>query len=676
MTVADCDESIADSNESAVGEELDRIRSLLRRNQFDQALARADSVLGSAPGERDALLFSAIAQRRLGRMHAAAEVLDQLAKHHPSFSRLYEERGRLHVEKRQPEEAIAAFDRAVQLNPALPASWHMLEGLYRMQGRAAEAQRAARQLAALESMPGPVVAAIGQMTDGDLSAAEVTVREFLNRHGNHVEGMRVLAQIGMARRVFDDAELLLAAVLELVPHHRAARLEYAQVLVELHRNADAQRELERLLREDPAHRLDYQGLYATACAGLGEHERAIALYRELLQGSPADADTHLSIGHAHKTVGRPDAAIESYRRAAAARQGFGDAYWSLANLKTYRFTADERRAMETLERDPARSTVDRIHLCFALGKASEDEASYRESFDYYARGNELKRAMSRYDPKIIEDNTMRQKEVCTAPFFAAAGSHGVTDASPIFIVGLPRSGSTLIEQILASHSSVEGTQELPHIQQTVALLRGRDPDPREPRYPLGLTAMSAPAIRELGERYLANTSPYRTGKPLFIDKMPNNFRHLGLIRLILPNARIIDARREPMACCFSNFKQLFAQGQEFTYSLTDIARYYRTYLELMQHWNAVLPGWILRVQHEDLVEDLETQVRRILEFCGLEFEPACLDFHKTIRSVRTASSEQVRQPLYRDGLSQWKKFEPWLGPLSDALGDARNRYQD
>jgi tetratricopeptide (TPR) repeat protein len=656
--------------------ELDRIRKLLRQSQFDQALARADSLLGSAPTERDALLFSAIAQRRLGQMHAAAEVLDELAKHHPNFSRLYEERGHLHVEKRQTEAAIAAFDRAVHLNGALPASWHMLAGLYRMQGRAPEAQHAARQLAALESMPPQVVAAIGQMTDGDLSGAEVTVRDFLKRHGNHVEGMRVLAQIGMARRVFDDAELLLAAVLELVPTHRSARLEYAQVLVELHRNAEAQRELERLLREDPAHRLEYQGLYATACAGMGEHERAIALYEELLQGTPADADTHLSIGHAHKTVGRRDAAIKSYRCAAAARAGFGDAYWSLANLKTYRFTEDERRAMETLERDPARSTIDRIHLCFALGKAAEDEGSFREAFDYYARGNELKHATSRYEPKIIEDNTKRQKEVCTAQFFAAAGSHGVTDASPIFIVGLPRSGSTLIEQILASHSSVEGTQELPHIQQTVAALRGRDPDPREPRYPLGLTTMSAEAIRELGRSYLTNTRAYRTGKPLFIDKMPNNFRHLGLIRLILPNAKIIDARREPMACCFSNFKQLFAQGQEFTYSLTDIARYYRTYLELMQHWNAVLPGWILRVQHEDLVDDLETHVRRILEFCGLPFEPACLEFHKTVRSVRTASSEQVRQPLYRDGLGQWKNFEPWLGPLSDALGDARSRYQD
>jgi tetratricopeptide (TPR) repeat protein len=676
MTAADRPLPVAASDATTLGEELEHIRSLLRRNQFEPALARAESLLGGAPAERDALLFAAIAQRRLGRLHAAAELLQRLGKHHPNFSRLHEERGHFHVQKRQAAEALASFERAVHLNAALPASWHMLEGLYRMRGRAAEAQHAARRLAALETLPGPVVAAIGQMLDGDLSQAEVAVREFLNRHGNHVEGMRVLAQIGIARRVFDDAELLLAAVLELAPQHRAARLEYAGVLIELHRNADAKRELERLFEEDPAHRLDYQGLYATACAGLGEHERAIALYRELLQGTSADADTHLSIGHAHKTVGRRDAAVESYRNAAASRRGFGDAYWSLANLKTYRFSADERELMETLERDPARSEIDRIHLCFALGKAWEDEGRYRESFDYYARGNALKHATSRYEPRIIEDNTARQKAVCTAQFFAAAASCEVTDASPIFIVGLPRSGSTLIEQILASHSSVEGTQELPHIQQTVAQLRGRDPDPREPRYPLGLAAMNARELRELGQRYLANTLAYRTGKPLFIDKMPNNFRHLGMIRLILPHARIIDARREPMACCFSNFKQLFAQGQEFTYSLTDIARYYRTYLELMQHWNAVLPGWILRVQHEDLVDDLETHVRRILAFCGLEFEPACLEFHKTIRSVRTASSEQVRRPIYRDGLDHWQNFEPWLGPLSDALGDARTRYRD
>jgi hypothetical protein len=333
--------------------------------------------------------------------------------------------------------------------------------------------------------------------------------------------------------------------------------------------------------------------------------------------------------------------------------------------------------LTALQSDPALGTVDRYHLHFALGKALEDRGDFAGSFACYARGNALKRIESNYRPEIIENNTRQQIEVCTAEFFAARLGWGAPDPDPIFIVGLPRSGSTLLEQILASHSQVEGTQELPNIQQIVGNLRGRGPDLDHPRYPRILTELKAEDLRQLGEQYLSATRVYRMGKPhavpFFIDKMPNNFRHLGLIRLMLPNARIIDARREPLACCFGNLKQLFAKGQEFTYSVDDIARYYRTYLDLMRHWGDVLPGWILRVQHEDVVDDLEGSVRRILEFCGLEFEPQCIDFHKTVRSVRTASSEQVRQPIYREGLDQWKHFELWLEPLKVALGDALDR---
>jgi tetratricopeptide (TPR) repeat protein len=465
-------------------------------------------------------------------------------------------------------------------------------------------------------------------------------------------------------------------VLELAPEYRTARTEYAEALVELQRYPEARRELDRLMQEDPQNKPYYQGLYATACVGLGEHERAIGLYKDLLRGTPADADVHLSIAHAQKTLGQRDEAVASYRHAAACRPGFGDAYWSLANLKTYRFTVEELERLRALQADPAIGAVDRFHLCFALGKALEDEGSFVESFHYYELGNALKHAESRYSPEVIENNTRQQIEVCTPELFARHRGAGVQDADPIFIIGLPRSGSTLLEQILASHSQVEGTQELPNIQQIVATLRGRDPDPSNPRYPRVLAELSAAQIRQLGEKYLEGTRIYRTGgKPHFIDKMPNNFRHLGLIRLMLPNAKIIDARREPVACCFSNLKQLFAKGQEFTYSVEDIARYYRTYLELMGHWDRVLPGWVLRVQHEDVVDDLEGNVRRILDFCGLEFEPQCVEFHKTVRSVRTASSEQVRQPIYREGLEQWKNFEPWLQPLVDALGDAVSRYR-
>jgi tetratricopeptide (TPR) repeat protein len=519
------------------------------------------------------------------------------------------------------------------------------------------------------------VTATALFEDGDLDLAEPMVRAYLLKHGNQVEAMRLLARIGMARKVFDDAEVLLAAVLGLAPGYRAARKEYAEVLVENHKYSDARRELEQLLREDPDNRPHYQGLYATTSVGLGEHERSIALYRELFDGTPADADLHLSIAHALKTLGRTDEAIDSYRKAADCRPGFGDAYWSLANLKTYRFTDEELTRMRAAQADPSTGLTDRFHLSFALGKALEDRGEFAESFRYYELGNALKRSQSNYRPEIIEINARQQIEVCTADFFASRRGWGAPDPDPIFIVGLPRSGSTLIEQILASHSRVEGTQELANILQIVSKLRGRDTD-LNPRYPRILTKPTAEDFRELGEKYLADTRVYRTGKAFFIDKMPNNFRHLGLIRLMLPNAKVIDARREPVACCFSNLKQLFAVGQEFTYSVADIARYYRTYLELMRHWDRVLPGWILRVHHEDVVDDLEGNVRRILDFCGLKFEPACIEFHKTVRSVRTASSEQVRRPIFREGLDQWKNFEPWLEPLKIALGDALIRYRD
>jgi tetratricopeptide (TPR) repeat protein len=474
--------------------------------------------------------------------------------------------------------------------------------------------------------------------------------------------------------VLDDAELLLEAVLTLAPDYRAARHDYALVLIERHKYQQAHAELEKLLQLEPENR-QYRTLYATACVGLGDHEKAIPLYRELLVGAPRAPDLHLSVAHALKTLGRREESIDSYRAAAAARPNFGDAYWSLANLKTYRFLDEEIARMRAEETAPGTPLVDRYHLCFALGKAYEDRGDYAESWRYYESGNALKRSESRYRPEIIETNTRRQIEICTREFFSARAGSGAQEADPIFIVGLPRSGSTLLEQILASHSRVEGTQELSDIQRIAVDLQGREPDLDNPRYPGVLAGMTPDDFLRLGAKYLADTRVYRTGKAQFIDKMPNNFRHIGLIHLMLPNARIIDARREPMACCFSNLKQLFANGQEFTYSIPDIARYYRTYLELMRHWNEVLPGRILRVEHEDVVDDLEGNVRRILDFCGLEFEPACVEFYKTERSIRTASSEQVRQPIYREGLDQWRHYEPWLGSLEDALGDALAGYR-
>ena len=655
--------------------EVRRIRQLVSERRFAEGLRAADALLVAVPENRDVLYLRAQAQRLLGDIPAALATLAALEQLHPRFSRLHQERGHCYVVLKQAPQAIDAFLHGVHINPALPASWSMLEGLYRMTGQAANAAEAAAHVATLKELPPEVVTATALFSDGELAEAEQLIRAFLIKHGHHLEAMRLLARIGLERDVLDDAQLLLEAVLDLTPDYHAARFEYAQVLSKRHMHQQAREQTERLLAVDRANR-NYRTLHAMTCVGLGLHERAIELYRELLAGATQPADLHLSIAHSLKTLGRREEAIAAYRAAAAARSAYGDAWWSLANLKTYRFEDGELERMREAESAATTSVVDRYHLCFALGKALEDQEQYEKSFEYYARGNALKRAESRYRPEVFELNTRLQIEVCTPELFARNTDGGVRAVDPIFIVGLPRSGSTLIEQILASHSAVEGTHELADLPRIVVDLQGRDWSLDNPRYPAVLSQMSAADFRRLGEKYLSDTRVYRTGKARFIDKMPNNFRHLGLIHLMLPNARIIDARREPMACCFGNLKQLFAHGQEFTYSIEDIARYYRTYLELMRHWDAVLPGRVLRVQHEDLVDDLEGNVRRLLDYCELEFEPACVEFHRTERSVRTASSEQVRQPIYREGLDQWRHYEPWLGRLREALGDALTRYRD
>jgi len=661
---------------AALETEIEPIRELVKERRFAEALQAVDTLSPAHPENREVLYLRAVAQRMLGHTAAALGTLAKLEQLHPRFSRLYQERGYCYVALKQAAPAIEAFLRGVNVNPALPASWKMLEGLYRMTGQAEDRAKAAAHLATLQKLPAAVVTASALFYDGELAESERMVREFLLRHGHHVEAMRLLARIGMEHDVLDDAQVLLEALLALEPTYHAARFEYAQVLCRRHLYPEAQQQAEKLLAVDSTNR-DYRTLYAMTCVGFGQHERAIELYLALLPGAIHPAELHLSIAHSMKTLGQQAPAIAEYHAAAAAREGFGDAWWSLANLKTYRFSDAEIEQMRAAEAAATTSAVDRYHLCFALGKALEDREQYGASFEYYARGNALKRAASRYRPEVIELNTRLQSEVCNRELFARRTGSGVPAADPIFIVGLPRSGSTLIEQILASHTKVEGTHELADIPRMVAELQGRDWQLENPRYPAVLAQLAGADLRRLGEKYLDDTRSYRSGsKAHFIDKMPNNFRHIGLIHLMLPNARIIDARREPMACCFGNLKQLFAHGQEFAYSVEDIARYYRTYLELMRHWDAVLPGRVLRVQYEEVVADLEGNVRRLLEYCGLEFEPACVEFYRTERSVRTASSEQVRQPIYREALEQWRHYEPWLGPLRTALGDALTRYRD
>jgi tetratricopeptide (TPR) repeat protein len=653
---------------SRVEAEVLRLRALLEKGQFAEALADAETLRNQVPENRDVWYVIAVSLRYLRRIPDALTTLAQFEQLHPNFSRLFQERGHCHVALKEAEPAIEAFLRAVNINPALPASWNALKILFKMTGRAADADLAGQHVARLAILPADVITATGLFSDGEIIAAEQLIRQFLLRHGDHVEGMRLLAKIGMKLDVYDDPELLLEHALLLAPDYHAMRYDYVLALLARHKHVQALEQIQRLLGVEPRNRA-YRITHATVCVGVGRHEQAIAEYREILAETPRAADVHLSVAHALKTLGRQSEAVASYRTAFELRPSFGDAYWSLANLKTYRFAVEDIARMREQERMPGIGAEDRYHLCFALGKALEDRGDYAESFGYYRRGNALKKAELRFKIEPIERNARLQAGVCTREFFAARRGQGCDSGEPIFIVGLPRSGSTLLEQILASHSQVEGTTELPNILRFVAELQGRDPDTHEPRYPAILERLTAADLRTLGEKYLADTRVYRSGTPRFIDKMPNNFRHIGLIHLILPNARIIDARREPMACCFSNFKQLFASGQEFTYDIEDIARYYRSYVQLMRHWDDALPGKVLRIQYEDVVADLEGNVRGILDFCGLSFEPACLEFHKTERSVRTASSEQVRRPIFREGVDQWRHFEPWLGALRSALGD-------
>ena len=611
---------------------------------------------------REALYRLAVRHRRAGRITEAIQALKRIEDLYPPFGSLFEELGLCLVAANDRSNAALAFARAAELNPCLIGSWRALENLFTAAGRTAEARQAASQVAELAALPGQIQLACSKFFDGERALAEDLVRQYLSAHGEHVEALRLLAKMAADAGVEYDSELLLNRAVSLAPEHLAARHELVLALLKRQKHELARGHITRLLASAPTHP-GYRALHAEALAGTGDYNKALPIYGELLKEDPKDAELYVTVGDALKTTGKTAEAIDAYRYAMAARPGFGAPYWGLANLKTYRFTDAELKLMQQHEMNKATGAEDRYHLCFALGKALEDRDRFAEAFDYYERGNALKKATLNYKPETLENSARQQMSVCTSEFFATRRDFGSPSTAPIFIVGLPRSGSTLVEQILASHSQVDGTLELADIPRLAQELRSAD---------AGLQSMTAELSRKLGERYLSDTRPYRAAgaggpRPRFTDKMPNNFQHLDLIQLLLPNAKVIDVRREPLACGFGIFKQLFANGQRFAYSLEDIGRYYRIYVELMAHWERVMPGKILRMQYEDLVNNLEPSVRRVLDFCGLEFEPACVEFHRSRRTVHSPSSEQVHQPIYREGLEQWRHFERWLAPLKRTL---------
>jgi len=520
-----------------------------------------------------------------------------------------------------------------------------------------------------------LMAAAAALHANRIPEAEARLRAQLKQAPTDVVAIRMLAELAMRVDRGDDAVNLLERCLELAPGFREARHNYAIALNRTNRAAQAIAELDRLLHLD-SRNPGYRNLKAVSLCHTGDYETAIGIYAELVESYPAQAPIWLSYGHALKTAGHQERAVSAYSRCIELQPDFGDAYWSLANLKTFRFTQDQ---IDTMHRALARSDLDdehRLHFEFALGKALEDRADYEPSFRHYDAGNALRLRRIPYDADDTSARLRRAREIYTREFFESRRGSGCMAPDPIFIVGLPRAGSTLIEQILASHPAVEGTMELPELTSITRALRRAAADSRPGAYHDALAQMEAGELRALGEQYLERTRVHRKlGRPFFIDKMPNNFAHVGLIQLALPNAKIVDARRHPLACCFSSFKQHFAHGQNFTYGLENIGRYYRDYVELMAHFDAVLPGRVHRVIYEDLVDDTEREVRRLLDYCGLPFDAACLRFFENDRPVRTASSEQVRQPIYRSGVDQWRNYEPWLGPLKAALGPVLQDYR-
>lgn len=513
-----------------------------------------------------------------------------------------------------------------------------------------------------------LISAALALSENRLEDAEPLLRTHLRGDPTDVAAIRLMAELAARIGRLKDSEALLRRALELAPDFGAARANLATVLYKQNRFPEALEQLNAVLAEDSENPAQ-KNLKAAALGRVGGYDEAIGLYKELTEQFPDHAKLLMSYGHMLKTVGDQDGSIAAYRRAIAAEPTLGEVYWSLANLKTYRFSDDDFTAMHAASGAANLSHEDSFHLYFALGKASEERANHDAAFEYYAKGNALRSTELNHDPQTVSKQVDKVIARFKPDFIKGHAGQGHDAADPIFIIGMPRAGSTLIEQILASHSMVEGTMELPDIP-AMAMREGRVTEWID-----AVADMDAAALDALGREFIDRTRIQRkTDKPFFIDKLPNNWSYLGFIRLILPNAKIIDARRHPLDCCFSNFRQHFAKGQAFSYDLAHMGQYYADYVRAMDHFDAVAPGYVYRVIHEQLLDNPEDEIRRLLTFLGLPFEPACLNFYDNKRAVRTASSEQVRRPINRDGVDQWKPYEAHLGPLKHALGHLWETY--
>jgi tetratricopeptide (TPR) repeat protein len=569
--------------------------------------------------------------------------------------------------------AAAAYRRAVTIDPLFAIAWLALADTLTESGDRTTADAAYLAHVHASVHDPQSIAAASALREGRLNDAERLLKTRLKSTPTDVGSMRMLAELAGRLGRNEDAHKLLIRALDLAPSFSAARYNNALTLHRLGRNEESLTEVSRLLAADP-HNPAYRNLRAAALVRLGDYAEAIAEYETTLEKYPHQPKVWMGLGHALKTVGRTKESVAAYRHSLEQLPHLGESWWSLANLKTFRFNEKDLALMHSALARPNLDDEDRLHLDFTLGKAFEDSGQFEASFKHYERANALRRSLLRYDAADTDAAVELACSTFSAERFARQGRLGCSAADPIFIVGLPRSGSTLIEQILASHSAVEGTMELPDIDIIVRRLHGRHAELNDGQV---IDALDAAKLRELGDEYLERTrSQRKTAKPQFIDKMPNNWLHVGLIQLILPHAKIIDARRHPLACCFSAFKQHFARGQAFSYDLRDLGRYYRAYVALMTHFDVITPGRIHRVLYERLVIDTESEIRRLLDYCGLKFEETCLRFHENPRAVRTASSEQVRRPIFTDAVHHWHHYERWLIPLKEALGPTLEIYHE
>jgi tetratricopeptide (TPR) repeat protein len=653
---------------------LDQAMRLLGNGEAALAAEQAVEILKVMPGQANAVLILGAARRAQGDASGALAALRPLVRELPDWAAAQHELGLAQLLAGDDDAALGALRRAVELKPDWADAWRALaDHLFALgDGPGADAAYA-QQIRAATRDP-QLLTAAEALCDGRVAVAEHLLRPHLAAHPTDVAAIRMLAEVAARLGRYGDAENLLRRALELAPGFDAARHNLATVLHRQNKAEAALVEVEALLAKSP-HDAGCRNLKAAILTRIGEYPRAIEMFADVLRQFPHNAPLWMSYGHALKTAGRQEEAVRAYRRCIELAPRLGEAWWSLANLKTVRFEPADIETMRGQLRRDDLSAEDRYHFEFSLGKALEDAHDYAASFGHYAEGNRLRRELIHWSADDNHAHVERSRAVLTPALFARHAGSGCPAPDPIFVVGLPRAGSTLIEQILASHSQVEGTMELPDITMLARELGGRKLRREVSRYPEVLAELTPGQCLELGERYLRQTRIQRkTDAPLFIDKMPNNFLHVGLIHLILPNAKIIDARRHPLGCCFSGFKQHFARGQHFSYDLDEIGRYYRDYVDLMALIDTVLPGRVHRVVYEQMVDDTEAEVRRLLDYCGLPFEAACLRFYETERAVRTASSEQVRRPIFRDGVDQWRHFEPWLGPLRNSLGDVLASY--